>query len=96
MERKEQINALLFDAKTILEELELDTMTWEHRYHNECSRLQDLESLDAFFSTTETRKAVRKSERRKNKYRNICFKMFDKIDTYRYMVNAIQKAYDIG
>lgn len=96
MKRKEQIDALLFDAKIILEELELDAMTWEHRYHSECSKLQELKSLDAFFSTVETRQAVKKSERRKNKYKIICFKMFDKIDVYRHMVDAIQKAYDIG
>ena len=96
MERKEQMNALLFDAKVILEELELDAMTWEHRYYNECSRLQDLKSLDAFFSTKETRQAVRKSERRIHKYKTIIFKMFDKVDVYRHMVNAMQKAYEIG
>lgn len=96
MERKEQIDALLFDAKIILEDLELDAMTWEHRYHNEQLKLQELKSLDAFFSTKETRQAVKKAERRKNKYKHICFKMFDKIDIYRHMVDAIQKAYDIG
>lgn len=96
MERKEQLEALLFDAKIILEELEETAFTWECRYNNQVSRLEELKSLNSFFSTKETRQAVQKAERRKNKYRNICFKIYSKIDVYREMVDAIQKAYDIG
>jgi len=96
MKRTEQIDALLFDAKIILEELEETAFTWECRYNNQVARLEELKSIDFFFSTIDTKQAVSRAERRKNKYRRICFKLFDKISVYREMVDAIQKAYDIG
>ena len=96
MERREQIDALLFDAKVILEELEEVAFTWECRYNNQVARLEELKWLDHFYSTKETKQAVKKAERRKNKYRNICFKVYSKIEVYSEMVDAIQKAYDIG
>lgn len=96
MKRKEQMNALLFDAKIMLEELEEVAFTWECRYNNQASRVEELKSLDAFFSTKDTRQAIQKAERRKNKYRNICFKVYSKIEVYSEMVDAIQKAYNIG
>lgn len=96
MKRREQLEALLFDAKVILEELEETAFTWEYRYNNQVARLEELKRLDYFFSTKETKQAVKKAERRKNKYRSICFKVYSKIEVYSEMVDAIQRAYDIG
>lgn len=96
MNKNEQMISLLYDAKIILERLEETAFTWECRYNNQASRLEELKSLDSFFSTKDTRQAVQKAERRKNKYRSICFRLYSKIDVYREMVDAIQKAYDIG
>jgi len=96
MKRTEQIDALLFDAKIILEELEETAFTWECYYNNAVTKLEQLKSIDFFCSTEATRKAVKRAERKKNKCRYICFKIFDKIGIYREMVDAIQKTYDIG